>query len=92
MNKNFADSRRPEYSVQINNGLAETSADGASLAFDKKYGIMFCAYMPGPPWTLRRIKRKNQFVVFPCITADKHTLCHNCRGKRYLLSKYFGTR
>ncbi len=35
-------------SVQINNGLTDTSADGASLVFDKKYGIMFCAYMPGP--------------------------------------------
>lgn len=34
-------------STQINNGLKETCADGASLAFDKKYGIMFCAYMPG---------------------------------------------
>ena len=36
-----------ENSVQINNGLKETSADGAAFAFDKKYGIMFCAYMPG---------------------------------------------
>jgi len=34
-------------SVQINDGLTQTSADGASLAFDRKYGIMFCAYMPG---------------------------------------------
>lgn len=36
-----------ENSVQINNGLTQTSSDGASLAFDIKYGIMFCAYMPG---------------------------------------------
>ena len=36
-----------ERSVQINDGLTQTSADGASLAFDTKYGIMFCAYMPG---------------------------------------------
>ncbi len=34
-------------STQINDGLRQTCADGASLAFDKKYGIMFCAYMPG---------------------------------------------
>lgn len=34
-------------SVQISNGLRETSADGCSLAFDKKYGITFCSYMPG---------------------------------------------
>ncbi|MBR6748023.1 MAG: hypothetical protein IKM07_03715, partial [Clostridia bacterium] len=36
-----------EYSTQINDGLTQTSADGAALAFDSKYGIMFCAYMPG---------------------------------------------
>lgn len=34
-------------SVQINDGLTQTSGDGAALAFDTKYGIMFCAYMPG---------------------------------------------
>ena len=36
-----------DHSVQINDGFTQTSADGASLAFDSKYGIMFCAYMPG---------------------------------------------
>ncbi len=36
-----------ELSTQINDGLTQTSADGASLAFDSKYGIMFCAYMSG---------------------------------------------
>ncbi len=35
------------FSVQISNGFKETSADGAGLVFDSKYGIMFCAYMPG---------------------------------------------
>ena len=35
------------HSVQINDGLRQTCSDGASLAFDTKYGIMFCAYMPG---------------------------------------------
>lgn len=34
-------------SVQINNGFTDTSGDGVAMAFDKKYGIMFCAYMPG---------------------------------------------
>ena len=37
----------PAFSTQINNGLRQTCADGAALAFDTKYGIMFCAYMPG---------------------------------------------
>ena len=36
-----------KYSVQINDGLTQTSGDGASLAFDSKYGVMVCAYMPG---------------------------------------------
>ena len=34
-------------SVQVNDGLRQTCGDGACLAFDSKYGIMFCAYMPG---------------------------------------------
>ena len=34
-------------SVQITDGFTQTCADGATLAFDSKYGIMFCAYMPG---------------------------------------------
>ena len=41
------DSELLKHSVQISDGLKETSADGASLAFDSKYGVMFCAYMPG---------------------------------------------
>ncbi|MBQ4087265.1 MAG: exo-alpha-sialidase [Clostridia bacterium] len=39
--------RELPYSVQINDGLRQTCSDGASLAFDAKYGIMFCAHMPG---------------------------------------------
>ena len=34
-------------SVQISDGFTQTSADGVNMAFDKKYGIMFCAYMTG---------------------------------------------
>lgn len=36
-----------DFSVQINDGLSQTSADGVNMAFDSKYGIMFCFYMPG---------------------------------------------
>ena len=36
-----------DLSVQINNGLTQTSGDGTGMAFDSKYGIMFCFYMPG---------------------------------------------
>lgn len=38
---------RLDCSVQISDGLTQTRADGVALAFDPKYGIMFCAYMPG---------------------------------------------
>lgn len=46
-NINVKTSEILDISVQINDGMTQTSADGASLAFDAKYGIMFCAYMPG---------------------------------------------
>lgn len=36
-----------DFSVQINDGLTQTSADGVAMAFDSRYGIMFCIYMPG---------------------------------------------
>ena len=32
---------------QVNDGFTQTSADGVNMAFDTKYGIMFCAYMTG---------------------------------------------
>ncbi len=52
-------------SVQINNGLTDTSADGASLAFDKKYGIMFCAYMPGPQGHYGESRGRISLSYFP---------------------------
>ena len=36
-----------DFSVQINDGMTQTSGDGTGMAFDSKYGIMFCFYMPG---------------------------------------------
>lgn len=52
-------------SVQINNGLAETCSDGACLAFDKKYGIMFCAYMPGYHGDYGESRGKIHLSYFP---------------------------
>jgi len=52
-------------SVQINDGFHETSADGASLAFDKKYGIMFCAYMPGKQCRYGESRNKVMLSYFP---------------------------
>ena len=34
-----------DFSVQINDGLTQTSADGINMVFDSRYGIMFCIYM-----------------------------------------------
>ncbi len=59
------DSRILEHSVQINNGFTETSGDGASLAFDKKYGIMFCAYMPGFQGHYGESRGKIALSLFP---------------------------
>ncbi len=56
---------RPELSVQINDGLTQTSADGAALAFDKKYGIMFCAYMPGFQGNYGESRGKIALSYFP---------------------------
>lgn len=54
-----------ENSVQINNGFTQTSADGASLAFDSKYGMMFCAYMPGPHGHYGESRGRISLSVFP---------------------------
>ena len=54
-----------EHSVQISDGLTQTSADGASLAFDTKYGIMFCAYMPGMQGCYGESRGKIALSLFP---------------------------
>ena len=54
-----------ERSVQINNGLAETSGDGSALAFDTKYGIMFHAYMPGNRGNYGESRGKIALSYFP---------------------------
>lgn len=79
-----------ENSVQISNGLTETSADGASLAYDKKYGIMFCAYMPGPQEHYGESRGKISLSYFPAsqptniryvtIDASRDTYCPNILG------------
>ena len=54
-----------EKSTQINNGFCETSADGACLAFDTKYGIMFCAYMPGYQGSYGESRGRISLSYFP---------------------------
>ena len=53
------------FSVQINDGFTQTSSDGASLAFDTKYGIMFCAYMPGLQGCYGESRGKIALTYFP---------------------------
>lgn len=79
-----------DYSVQINNGLAETSADGAALAFDVKYGIMFCAYMPGFQGNYGESRGKIALSYFPAsqptnirfvtVAEGDDIYCHNMLG------------
>lgn len=54
-----------EMSTQINDGFTQTSADGACLAFDSKYGIMFCAYMPGQHGRYGESRSKISLSYFP---------------------------
>lgn len=59
-----------ERSVQINDGLTQTSGDAACLAFDKKYGIMFCIYMPGFQGSYGESRGK---VALSCFPASQPT-------------------
>ncbi len=77
-------------SVQINDGFTETSADGAALSFDSKYGIMFCAYMPGKQGSYGESRGKIALSYFPAsqptnirfvtISNDKDDYCENILG------------
>lgn len=76
-----------EASIQINNGLKETSADGAGLVFDKKYGIMFCAYMPGMQGKYGESRGRISLSYFPAsqptnikfieVAVGDNVYCHN---------------
>lgn len=54
-----------ETSVQINDGLTQTCCDGATLAFDSKYGIMFCTFMPGMQGDYGESRNKIGLSYFP---------------------------
>lgn len=79
-----------DHSVQINDGFTQTSADGASLAFDKKYGIMFCAYMPGFQGHYGESRGKIALSLFPAsqptniryvtVAQGDDVYCNNIHG------------
>ncbi len=54
-----------EMSTQINDGFSQTSSDGGCLSFDTKYGIMFCAYMPGKHGHYGESRGKVSLSYFP---------------------------
>lgn len=54
-----------EYSIQINDGLRQTSGDGVNMAFDTKYGIMFCIYMPGYHGAYGESRGRLSLTYFP---------------------------
>lgn len=78
------------YSVQINDGLTQTSADGAGLVFDSKYGIMFCAYMPGKQGNYGESRGRISLSYFPAsqptnikfveVDTRKDVYCQNIFG------------
>lgn len=79
-----------ERSVQINDGFTQTSADGACLVFDKKYGIMFCSYMPGFHGSYGESRGKVALSYFPAsqptnirfvdIVTGNDVYCPTCVG------------
>ncbi len=54
-----------EKSIQINDGLTQTSGDGVNMAFDVKYGIMFCLYMPGHQGSYGESRGRISLTYFP---------------------------
>ncbi len=84
------DSEILNYSVQISDGLTQTSADGISLAFDSKYGIMFGAYMPGLQGNYGESRGRISLCYFPAsqptnirtidVVIEKDAYCPNALG------------
>ncbi|MBQ3133585.1 MAG: hypothetical protein IJC17_04865 [Clostridia bacterium] len=54
-----------ERSVQINDGFTQTSADGVNMAFDSRFGILFCVYMPGPHGHYGESRGRISLTYFP---------------------------
>lgn len=77
-------------STQVNNGLTDTSGDGATLIFDKKYGVTFCAYMPGCQGHYGESRGRIALSCFPAsqptnirfvtVAEGDDVYCHNAHG------------
>ena len=78
------------FSVQINDGLKETSADGAGLVFDCKYGIMFCAYMPGFQGSYGESRGKICLSYFPASQPTNIKFVEIAEGNAVYCENAFG--
>ena len=96
------DSEILNFSVQINDGLSETSADGVSLAFDKKYGIMFASYMPGMQGSYGESRGRIMLSYFPAsqptnlktveIARGSDVYCNNILSLGEAVKERFGEK
>ena len=59
-----------DFSIQINDGLTQTSADGASLVYDKKYGIVYNVYMPGHQGSYGESRGRIALTFFPAAQPE----------------------
>ena len=79
-----------ENAVQINDGFTQTSADGACLCFDAKYGIMFCAYMPGAHGNYGESRGKVALSLFPASQPTNIRFIDISEGNDEYLPKILG--
>ncbi len=84
-NQNIKTSEILERSIQISDGLTQTSADGANMVFDKKFGIMFCAYMPGFQGRYGESRGRISLTYFPaCQPTNSKTIDVVCGRSVYV--------
>ena len=79
-----------DYSVQINDGLTQTSADGAALTFDTKYGIMFCFYMPGMQGCYGESRGRVCLTYFPASQPTNSKTVEVASGRDEYVPQIFG--
>ena len=69
-----------DFSVQINDGFDQTSGDGVNMAFDSKYGIMFCLYMPGDHGSYGESRGRICLTYFPASQPTNTRTVEIARG------------
>ena len=77
-------------SVQINDGFTQTSADGVNMAFDSKYGIMFCLYMPGDHGSYGESRGRICLTYFPASQPTNTRTVEIVRGDMVYVPQIIG--